>query len=173
MSSHKDDKEESEELKDGFLKNVVNPYLNEVKTHPKVLRLEDGVLQQEDLQGPKKEGDTKARLEYLWDVFMCKDMVLRGLDANHRMISELIAEHKKETEGLRDDILSLYKEISQLQAQIYDLHNQNCEYEGRFKRISSAASFRMIETEMSLIDGKPLPWKFDDTEGELESANKE
>ena len=63
MSSHKDDKEEAEEPKDGFLKNVINPYLNEVKTHPKVLRLENGVLQQEGLQGPKKEGDTKVRLE--------------------------------------------------------------------------------------------------------------
>ena len=104
---------------------------------------------------------------------MCKDMVLRGVDANHRMISELIVEHKKETQELRDDILSLYKETSQLQAQIYDLHNQNCEYEVRFKHISSAASFRMIETEMSLIDGKPLPWKFDATEEEQGSTKKE
>ena len=113
MSSHKDDKEEAVELKDGFLENVINIYLNEVKTHPKVLRLEDGVLQQEDLQGPKKEGDTKARLEEVeQDVFMCKEMVLRGLEANHGMISEFIAEHKKETKELRDDILSLYKEIS-------------------------------------------------------------
>ena len=104
---------------------------------------------------------------------MCKEMVLRGLDANHRMISELVAEHKKETEELRYDILSLYRETSQLPTKIYDLHNQNCEYEIRFKRISSAASFRMIETEMSLIDGKPLPWKFDDTEGEQEAAKKE
>ena len=63
MSSHKGDKEEVEGLKDEFVKNVANLYLNEVKMHPKVLRLEDGVLQQEDLQGPKKEGDTKARLE--------------------------------------------------------------------------------------------------------------
>ena len=36
MSSHKDDKEEGVELKDGFLENVVNLYLNEVKTHPKI-----------------------------------------------------------------------------------------------------------------------------------------
>ena len=45
MSSHKGDKKEAEELKDEFVKNVANLYLNEVKTHPKVLRLEDGVLQ--------------------------------------------------------------------------------------------------------------------------------
>ena len=45
MSFHKDDKNEAEELKDEFLKNVANLYLNEVMMHPKVLRLEDGVLQ--------------------------------------------------------------------------------------------------------------------------------
>ena len=65
ISCHKDDKKEAEELKGEFIENVANLYLNEVKTHPKVLRLEDGVLQKEDLQGPKKEGDTKAKLPYL------------------------------------------------------------------------------------------------------------
>ena len=54
LSSDGGDKEEVEELKDEFVKNVANLYLNEVKMHLKVLRLEDGVLQQEDLQGPKK-----------------------------------------------------------------------------------------------------------------------
>ena len=174
MSSHKGDKKEVEELKDEFVKNIANLYLNEVKTHPKYLRLEDGVLQEEDLQGPKKVGDTKARLEEVeQDVFMCKEMVFRGLDANDRMIYELFTEHKKETEELRDEILSLYRETSQLQTQIYDLHNQNCEYETRFKRISSAASFRMIETEMSLIDGKPLPWKTNDAVERSPSPPKE
>ena len=104
---------------------------------------------------------------------MCKELVLRGLEANHGMISEFIAEHKKETKELIDDILSLYKEISQLQTQIYDLHNHNCEYEVRFKRISSAASFRMIETEMSLIDGKPVPWKTNEDVEEVGSSPKE
>ena len=84
MSFHKDDKKEAEELKDEFTKNVANLYLNEVKTHPKVLRLEDSVLQQEDLQGPKKEGDTKARLEEVeQDVFVCKGMVLREIGRAH------------------------------------------------------------------------------------------
>ena len=49
-----------------------------------------------------------------------------------------------------------------LQAQIYDLQNQNCEYETRFKRMSLAASFRTLETEMSFVDGNPVPWKMDD-----------
>ena len=116
----------------------------------------------------------KGRLEEVeQDVFVCKGMVLRGLDANHRMISELVAEHKKETEELRDEILSLHREMSQLQTQIYDLHNQNCEYETRFKHISSAGNFRMIETEMSLIDGKPVPWKTNNDIEEVGSSPEE
>ena len=89
------------------------------------------------------------------------------------MISELVTEHKKEIEELRDEILSLHRETSQLQTQIYDLHNQNYEYETRFKRISSAANFRMIETEMSLIDGNPLPWKTNDAMERSSSPPKE
>jgi hypothetical protein len=42
------------------------------------------------------------------------------------------------------------------------VQNQNCEYEARFKQISSAASFRIMETKSSFVDGEPLPWKFDD-----------
>ena len=48
---------------DDFFKNVINPYLAEVKMHPQVLQLKDGVLHKQDLQGPKKEGDMKTRLE--------------------------------------------------------------------------------------------------------------
>ena len=43
---------------DYFFKNVINPYLAKVKMHPQVLQLKDGVLHKQDLQGPKKEGDS-------------------------------------------------------------------------------------------------------------------
>jgi hypothetical protein len=51
---------------------------------------------------------------------------------------------------------------NKLQAQLYDLQNQNCEYEARFKQMSVAASFRILETKSSFLDGEPLPWKSDD-----------
>ena len=53
----------SEAPKDTFFKNVVNPYINELKQHPQELRLVGGELVQEDVRGPKAEGDMKARLE--------------------------------------------------------------------------------------------------------------
>ena len=70
--------------KDKCFSNVVNRYLGEVKAHPKVLKLKEGVLQMQDLQGTMKNGDIKARLEDVeQEFFKCKEMVLRGVDANY------------------------------------------------------------------------------------------
>ncbi|KAK1697521.1 hypothetical protein QYE76_014218 [Lolium multiflorum] len=145
------------------LEDVVNPYMNELKMHPKELLLVDGELQIKDVQGPKGEGSLEDRMEKLeQEVFNYKKMVEREVDIFHKIVSELIDGHKRETAKLWDDIFSLHDTTNKLQAQLYDVHNQNCEYENRFKRISHAASFRFPETKMSFVDGEPLPWKSDD-----------
>jgi hypothetical protein len=82
----------------------------------------------------------------------------------YRINQELVAKYKKETTELWKDVLSLQETTNQLQAQLYDLHNQNCEYEARFQQMSAAASFRILETETSFFDGGPLPWKYDNNE---------
>jgi hypothetical protein len=143
--------------------NVVNPYMDELKMHPKELSLKDGEMHIEDVRGPKGEGSLEARMEKLeQEVFVYKKMAEREVDIIHRINAELVSEHKKEVGNLLDDILSLHVTTNQLQAQLYDVQNQNCEYETRFKRISSAASFRIVETKSSFVDGEPLPWKSDD-----------
>ncbi|KAK1632685.1 hypothetical protein QYE76_007000 [Lolium multiflorum] len=148
--------------KDSFFEDVVNPYMNELKMHPKEL-LVDGELQIKDVQGPKGEGSLEDRMEKLeQEVFNYKKMAEREVDIFHKIVSELIDGHKRETAKLWDDIFSLHDTTNKLQAQLYDVHNQNCEYENRFKRISHAASFRFPETKMSFVDGEPLPWKSDD-----------
>ena len=149
--------------KDSFFEDVVNPYMNELKMHPKELLLVDGELQIKDVKGPKGEGSLEDRMEKLeQEVFNYKKMAEREVDIFHKIVSELIDGHKKETAKLWDDIFSLHDTTNKLQAQLYDVHNQNCEYENRFKRISHAASFRFPETKMSFVDGGPLPWKSDD-----------
>lgn len=149
--------------KDNSLVNVVNLYMDELKMHPKELLLKDGKVQVEDVRGPKGEGTLEARMEKLeQEVFRYKKMAEREVDIIHRINAELIGEHKKEVASLWDDILSLHETTNKLQAQLYDVQNQNCEYEARFKRISSAASFRILETKSSFVDGEPLPWKSDD-----------
>jgi hypothetical protein len=45
MDSASDDKENS-------LADIINPYMRELKMHPKELSLKDGKLQTEDVQGP-------------------------------------------------------------------------------------------------------------------------
>jgi hypothetical protein len=96
------------------------------------------------------------------EVFKYKKMAEREVDIIHRINQELIAKHKKETAELWDDILSLHETTNKLQAQLYDMQNQNCEYEARFKQMSDASSFRILETKTSFLDGEPLPWKSDD-----------
>ncbi|KAK1650089.1 hypothetical protein QYE76_067894 [Lolium multiflorum] len=160
--------------KDSFFENVVNPYMNELKMHPKELLLVDGELQIEDVRGPKGEGSLEDRMEKLeQEVFTYKKMAEREVDIFHKIVSELIDGHKKETTKLWDDILSLHNTTNQLQAQLYDVQNQNCEYENRFKHISYAAGFRIPETKTSFVDGEPLPWKSDDGKNLPPSPPKE
>ncbi|KAK1668186.1 hypothetical protein QYE76_056345 [Lolium multiflorum] len=127
--------------KDSFFEDIVNPYMNELKMHPKELLLVDGELQIKDVQGPKGEGSLEDRMEKLeQEVFNYKKMVEREVDIFHKIVSELIDEHKTETAKLWDDILSLHDTTNKLQAQLYDVQNQNCDYENMFKHISYVAS---------------------------------
>jgi hypothetical protein len=47
------------------LVDILNPYMRELKLHPKELSLKDGKLQIEDVQGPIGEGSLEARMEAL------------------------------------------------------------------------------------------------------------
>src|SRR3954469_14623181 len=84
------------------------------------------------------------------------------VDVIQKISSELIAKYEEEVAELRDKISSLRHTTNQLQAQLYDIQNQNCEYEARFDRINSAVSLRIAETRTSFLYGEPLPWKFYD-----------
>src|SRR3954468_10945689 len=67
--------------KDKFVVNVINPYLAEVRKHPQVLHVEDGVLHKEYLDGPVKDGSTKDRLKEMeHEVFRYKKMVERSVE---------------------------------------------------------------------------------------------
>ena len=146
--------------KDKFVINVINPYLAEVKKHPQVVRMEDGVLHQEDLKGPIKEGSIQARLEEVeQEVFEYKKMIERGVEANFDIINELKTYFLKEMKEMWKSITASEERIEELQGQIYDLHHQNCEYELRFMRMGMGAACRIQETNFSYETGEPLPWK--------------
>jgi hypothetical protein len=116
------------------LVDIINLYIRELKMHPKELSLKDGELQIEDLQGPMGEGSLKARMEALeQEVFKYKKMAEREVDIIYRINQELVTKHKEETVELWNDIFSLHETTNKLQAQLYDMQNQNYEYEARFK----------------------------------------
>jgi hypothetical protein len=146
--------------KDKFYEMVINPYLPGVMKHPQAIEMREGLLHIRDVQGPKKTGSVESRLEAMeQEVFLCKGLVERGLDAEHLMFKDFARNCKEEDESMWDVIS---KRIDYLQGQIYDLQCQNLEYEARFKGMSLAASCRIPETFSSSNDGEPLPWKLED-----------
>ena len=122
--------------------------------------MEDGVLHKEDLKGPVKEGSTEERLKEMeHEVFKYKKMVERGVEANFDIINELKSLYLEELRETWSSMTELEEKAIELQRQIYDLSNQNCEYELRFSRLSSSAESRVLETKASVKTGGPLPWK--------------
>ena len=149
--------------KDKVFERVINPYLAEVLHHPQTIQMREGVLHIRDVEGPRRTRSVETRLEAMeQQVFKCWGMVERGLNANHMMIAEFTNNHKLDAKDIGEAIFKLHEKIKHLQAHIYDLQNQNCEYEYRFKRMSLAADLRIPETRSSFYDGEPMPWKMDD-----------
>ncbi|KAI5017149.1 hypothetical protein ZWY2020_037527 [Hordeum vulgare] len=105
----------------------------------------------------------ETRLEAMeQQVFKCQEMVEHGLNTNHMMITEFTSKHKMDAIDIGKDLSRLYDRVDQLQGQIYDLQNQNCEYEYRFKSIRLAADLSILATHSSCHDGAPVPWKTED-----------
>ena len=149
--------------KDKFFEKVINPYLVEVLRHPQTIELRDGLLHIRDAEGPKGTRSVETRLEAMeQQIFKCQGMVERGINASHTMLAEFTNNYKPDAKNTEESIFKLHEKIEHLQAQIYDLQNQNCEYEYRFKRMSLAADSRIPETRASFYDGEPKPWKMDD-----------
>ena len=149
--------------KDKFFEKVINPYLAEVLRHPQTIEMRDGLLHIRDVEGPKGTGSVETRLEAMeQQVFKCQGMVERGINASHTMLAEFTNNYKPDAKNTEEAIFKLYEKIEHLQAQIYDLQNQNYEYEYRFKRMTLATYLRIPETRSSFYDGEPMPWKMDD-----------
>ncbi|KAE8802923.1 40S ribosomal protein S5-1 [Hordeum vulgare] len=89
--------------------------------------MREGMLHIRDVEGPKKTGNVETRLEAMeQQVFKCQGIVERGLDVNHMMITEFTNKNIIDANDIGKHLSRLYDRIDQLQAQIYDLQNQNC-----------------------------------------------
>ncbi|KAE8811618.1 40S ribosomal protein S5-1 [Hordeum vulgare] len=112
--------------KDKIFEKVINPYLTEVVQHPQSIEMREGMLHIRDVEGPKKTGSMETRLEAMeQQIFKCQGMVEHGLNANHMMITEFTSKHRIDANDIGKHLSTLYDRIGHLQAQIYDLQNQN------------------------------------------------
>ncbi|KAE8776479.1 Alpha-L-arabinofuranosidase 1 [Hordeum vulgare] len=105
-------------------------------------------------EGSKKTGSVETRLEAMeQQVFKFQGMVERGLNANHMMITDLTNKHRIDANYIGKQLPRLYDRIDQLQAQIYDPQNQNCEmvddndpwYDGLIEEFDRKHRARAIE----------------------------
>ena len=64
-----------------------------------------------------------------------------------------------EMKEMLSSLAALEDKVYETQAQIYDLQNQNCEYELKLLRMGLATECRILDTHMSFETGEPLPWK--------------
>ncbi|KAE8777791.1 40S ribosomal protein S5-1 [Hordeum vulgare] len=88
--------------------------------------MREGILHIYDVEGTKKTGCVETRLEAMeQQVFKCQGMVERGLNVNHMMITEFTNKHRIDANDIGKHLSRLYDRIDKLQAQIYDLKNQN------------------------------------------------
>ncbi|KAE8815705.1 40S ribosomal protein S5-1 [Hordeum vulgare] len=88
--------------------------------------MREGMLHIRDVEGPKKTGSVEVRLEAMeQQVARAQGMVERRLNANHMMITEFTKNHKSDANDIGKHLSRLYDRIDHLQAQIYDLENQN------------------------------------------------
>ncbi|KAE8805645.1 40S ribosomal protein S5-1 [Hordeum vulgare] len=114
--------------KDKIFDKVINPYLTRVLQHPQSIEMREGMLDIHDVEGPKKTGSMEARLEAMeQQVLKCQGMVEHGLNTNHMMITEFTSKHRIDANDIGKHLSKLYDRIDHLQAQIYDLQNQNCQ----------------------------------------------
>ncbi|KAE8817271.1 40s ribosomal protein s5-1 [Hordeum vulgare] len=133
--------------KDKIFEKVMNPYLAGVLIHPQSIEMREGMLHILDVEGPKKTGSVEARLEAMeQQVFKCQGMVERGLNANHMMITEFTNKHKIDTNDIGKHLSRHHDRIDHLQAQIYDLQNQNCAKERESKDLlSQGQTFSVVD----------------------------
>ncbi|KAE8807931.1 40S ribosomal protein S5-1 [Hordeum vulgare] len=115
--------------KDKIFEKDINPYLTGVLQHPQSIKMREGMLHIHDVEGPKKTGSMEVRLEAMEQrVFKCQGMLEHGLNNNHMMITEFTSKHKIDANDIGKHLSRLYDRIDHLQAQIYDLQNQNCKH---------------------------------------------
>ena len=98
-------------------------------------------------------------------------MVERSLDAHFHMELELekkVEAYEGRIKDLEDKHAYTLAQLDRFQALMWDVENQNCEYEDRFKKIAEAALTKWNDPPISFHHGRPYPWKLKEWEAYYE-----
>ena len=74
-------------------------------------------------------------------------------------LEKKIEEYEERLKDLEARYLHVISELDRCQALMWDVENQNCEYEERFKKIAEAATLKYNDPPTSFYNGRPFPWK--------------
>ncbi|KAE8820690.1 40S ribosomal protein S5-1 [Hordeum vulgare] len=125
--------------------------------------MREGMLHIRDVEGPKKTRSMEARLEAMeQQLFKCQGIVERGLNTNHMMITEFTRKHMIDANDIGKHLSRLYDRIDHLQAQIYDLQDQNCTPSSHGMPMAATRSIRKRnydEEDADLIPEESAPQK--------------
>ena len=116
----------------------MNHYLNSVMAPMKTF-FKEGVLLVEEVKAPKTIGTVEERLDDVEQkTFRYNTVVERSLDAHLFMNLELekkVEEYKERLKDLEDRYLHVISELNRYQSLMWDVENQNYEYEECFKKM--------------------------------------
>ncbi|KAE8772837.1 40S ribosomal protein S5-1 [Hordeum vulgare] len=147
----------SSSSKDKFFDNVIIPYLREVMQHPHAVQMHDGVMHIRDVQGPKGTGSLEASLEAMeQEVFRCKGMVERALNANHLMIADYTRDLNMDGKSMKDIVFSLNEQVNFLHSKIHDLQSQLFEYEAKFEDLDHHGLIKLLQGQILREGHQPL-----------------
>jgi hypothetical protein len=134
----------------------------------------------EDVEVAKTKGSLEERLRKLEEyTHRYRTIIKRSLDAHFHMSRDL--EKKVETyEGRIKDLEGKYLhtlgQLDRFQPLMWDVENQNCEYQDRFQKIAEADLTKWNNPSMSFNNRKPYTWKLKEWEAyneEKDAVNEE
>jgi hypothetical protein len=148
-------------------------------TPPKTLRFNERVLLVEDVEAPKIKGSMEEILRKLEeDTHRYRIIVQRSLYDHFFTSCDLekkVEAYEERIKDLEEKYLHTLGHLDRFQALMWNIENQNCEYEDHLQKIAEAALTKWNNPSMSFYNGRLYPWKLKewDTYNEEKDASEE
>jgi hypothetical protein len=142
---------------------------------PKSLSFKEGVLLVEDVKASKNECSMEKMLEkFEDDTHRYRTIVEHNLNAHFHMgldLEKKVAASEGRIKDLEDKRVYYLAQLVRFQALMWDMENQNCEYEDCFKKNAEVALTKWNDPPISFHNGRPYPWKLKKWEAHYKEDN--